>query len=80
MIKKFLGYLIFLTTSLVLLSIVALFYLYRPITTGTIYLKNARGTAEILRETENSFPHVFADSEMMALFSQGFLHAQERLW
>jgi hypothetical protein len=63
MIKKFLAYLIFISISVVLLSIGILVYLYRPITTGTIYLKNARGTAEILRETENSIPHVFADSE-----------------
>ena len=38
------------------------------------------GSAEILRETENSIPHVFASSEKMALYTEGFLHAQDRLW
>jgi hypothetical protein len=69
MIKRFLLYLIFITISVVLLSIWIIFYLYKPITTGTIYLKNARGTAEIIREAEHSIPHVFADSEMMAIYS-----------
>ena len=69
MIKKIIGYLIFFLISVALISISLLVYLYRPITSGNIYLKNARGTAEILREKETSIPHVFADSEMMAIYS-----------
>jgi penicillin G amidase len=38
------------------------------------------GEAEILRETETSIPHIYASSEAMAVFTEGFLHAQERLW
>jgi penicillin amidase len=38
------------------------------------------GTAEVLREIDKSIPHIFASSEEMAIYTEGFLHAQERLW
>ncbi|CDW90800.1 penicillin amidase family protein [Stylonychia lemnae] len=38
------------------------------------------GEAEVLRETETSIPHVYASSELMAVYTEGFIHAQERLW
>jgi acyl-homoserine lactone acylase PvdQ len=38
------------------------------------------GTAEVLRETDTSIPHIFASSELMAMYTEGFIHAQERLW
>ena len=54
--------------------------MYSPVVTGTLYLEHAMGTAEVLRETDTSIPHVYASSEKMAMYTQGFLHAQERLW
>jgi penicillin amidase len=80
MIKKLVGYLLTLILLLVISVILGLHYLYTPITTGTLYLSNAMGSAEILRETDTSIPHVFASSEKMALYTEGFIHAQERLW
>jgi len=80
MIKKLVAYLFTLAVVLVISAILGLHYLYSPITTGTLYLSNAMGSAEILRETETSIPHVFATSEKMAVYSEGFIHAQERLW
>ena len=80
MIKKLACYLFGFVALLVTIAIVGLQYIYKPVTSGTLYLKNAMGTAEILRETDTSIPHVFANSEQMALYSEGFLHAQERLW
>eukprot|EP00347_Sterkiella_histriomuscorum_P007762 403347656 len=78
--KKLIGGLLTFTLLTLCISVLALHYLYQPQTTGTLYFRNAKGDAEILRETETSIPHVYASSEKMALYTQGFLHAQERLW
>ena len=75
MIKKLVGYLFALLALLVISAIFGLYYLYKPITTGTLYLSNAMGSAEVLRETDTSIPHVFASNEKMALYTEGFLHA-----
>lgn len=75
MICKIFNYLLLTLITLTALSLISLHYIYKPITSGTLYLKNAKGEARILREKETSIPHVFASSEEMALYSQGFLHA-----
>lgn len=72
-----------LTIGVLLVAVAAIFgiyYIYAPVTEGTIYLQNAMGESEILRETETSIPHIYASSELMAIYTEGFLHAQERLW
>ena len=47
---------------------------------GVLYLDNAHGESEILRETEASIPHIYASNEKMAVYTEGYIHAQERLW
>jgi acyl-homoserine lactone acylase PvdQ len=79
-IKK-LVYLIIVTTLVVaVLAMVGLFYIYKPITSGVLYFDRAHGEAEVLRETDTSIPHIYASNEKMAVYTEGFLHAQERLW
>jgi penicillin G amidase len=80
MIKKLVFYLFTLVALLVIAAILGVFYIYKPVTSGTLYLENAMGEAEVLRETDTSIPHVYASNEKMALYTEGFLHAQERLW
>ena len=80
MVKKFACYLLGFVFLLVSIVILGLHYIYKPVISGKLYLKNAMGTAEILRESDTSIPHVFASSEQIALYTEGFLHAQERLW
>ena len=80
MIKKLVCYLFTLVALLVISAILGVFYIYKPVTSGTLYLQNAMGEAEILRETDTSIPHVYATNEKMAVYTEGFLHAQERLW
>jgi len=69
MLRKLFGYLLFLVLVISITAIITLHYLYRPIKSGTLYLKNARGNAEIIRETENNIPHIFADTEEMAIYA-----------
>jgi acyl-homoserine lactone acylase PvdQ len=75
MLKKFLCYLFGLVALIIACSLYGIFYLYRPLTSGTLYLSHATGEAEVLRETETSIPHIYASSEQMAIFTEGFLHA-----
>lgn len=67
--KKLIGGLLTFIVLTLVISVLALHYLYQPITAGTLYLRNAKGDAEILRETETSIPHVYASSEKMALYT-----------
>lgn len=80
MIRKLFGYLLALTVGAVVLAVLGLYYVYKPVVDGTLYLQHAMGEAEVLRETETSIPHVYASSEKMAVYTEGFLHAQDRLW
>ena len=75
MFKKLVCYL--LTTGLIVavLAITGLFFVYKPVTTGILYLDKAHGEAEVLRETDTSIPHIYASNEKMAVYTEGFLHA-----
>ena len=75
MIKKLVCYLFTLVALLVIAAILGVFYIYKPVTSGTLYLENAMGEAEIFRETDTSIPHVYATNEKMALYTEGFVHA-----
>jgi len=46
---------------------------------GTVRLKGLHGAVEILRDRW-SIPHIYATTTADALFAQGYVHAQERLW
>jgi penicillin G amidase len=80
MIKKLVCYLLSAGLIVAVLALTGLFYVYKPVTSGVLYLERAHGEAEILRETETSIPHIYASNEKMAVYTEGYLHAQERLW
>ena len=61
-------------------ALTGLLYVYKPVTSGVLYLEKAHGEAEVLRETDTSIPHIYASNEKMAVYTEGYLHAQERLW
>ena len=46
---------------------------------GTIFLEGIRGDVEIIRDRWG-VPHIFGKTIEDAVFAQGFVHAQERLW
>lgn len=50
-----------------------------PLTQGSLRLNGLRAPVEILRD-DLGIPHIFAKNTLDALFAQGFVHAQERLW
>ena len=50
-----------------------------PQTTGSLHLNGLHAPVEILRD-DLGIPHIFATNTLDALFAQGFVHAQERLW
>lgn len=80
MVRKILTRLIVAVAIILAILIAGMFWAYKPVVEGTLYLKNAMGTAEVLRETETGIPHVYASNELMAIYTEGFLHAQDRLW
>ena len=50
-----------------------------PQTQGSLRLTGLHSPVEILRD-DLGIPHIFALNTLDALFAQGFVHAQERLW
>lgn len=79
--RKLLAGLIALGLLLVLLGVIGLLYVRSalPRTDGTMSIDGLAGPVEILRD-EHGVPHVWAGSLGDAVFAQGFLHAQDRLW
>ena len=80
MIKKLVCYLLTTTLVVALFALIGIVYIYKPVSEGTLYLEKAHGRAEVLRETDTSIPHIYASNEKMAVYTEGFIHAQERLW
>jgi len=68
-IGKIFTYLTLAVFSIVTLVILGVHYIYKPTTTGTIYLKNAGSDIEIIREVETGIPHIFASDEKSALYA-----------
>lgn len=72
---------------LILIGIIAIvllagyFYLRQslPQTMGTVQLSGLQGTVEIIRD-KNGVPHIFATTDLDALFALGYVHAQDRMW
>ncbi|MDP2948030.1 MAG: penicillin acylase family protein [Chloroflexota bacterium] len=46
---------------------------------GTLHLKGLSGSVEVIRDRWG-VPHIFAESARDAIFAQGYVHAQDRLW
>jgi penicillin amidase len=57
-----------------------LVFLYQVKDSGTIYLPNARGVASVTRESDTHKPHIRANDLDSAVYAQGFVVAQDRLW
>ena len=51
----------------------------QPMRAGRLLLRGVSAPVEIIRDRWD-VPHIYARSEADALFAQGFVHAQERLW
>ena len=77
---KCLGWMLLLLIGAIVGALLLAFWVYQPVQTGTLYLEHARGEAEILREVSTSIPHIYASNQLMAVYTQGLIHAQERLW
>ncbi|MBI1801573.1 MAG: penicillin acylase family protein, partial [Chloroflexi bacterium] len=56
-----------------------LFQRPQPVTDGTLTVAGISGAVEIIRDNFG-VPHIFAPSRNDALFAQGYVHAQDRLW
>lgn len=61
-------------------AIVMLIIVSRPLQDGVIHLKNASSKATLLTEGDTGFQHIEADNLEMAMYTQGYAHAQMRLW
>lgn len=57
-----------------------LFYLYKPLEEGTIYLRNAPSKVSITREESTSIAHIEADNSESIMYGMGYAAAQTRLW
>jgi len=55
-------------------------YSYLPVRKGRIFLERANSTVVIVREAPHMIHHIYAESLEMAVYAQGFAHAQDRLW
>jgi acyl-homoserine lactone acylase PvdQ len=74
LVKKLVGWILILVISLLVGGSLILNFLYQPLTSGTIYLDNAKGQAEVIKEKETGIPHVYASSKLMAVYTEGFIH------
>ena len=66
--------------ALAAMIFVSVWYLYQPLVSGTIYLKNAPGVASISYEEDTGIAHIRGANLESTLYAQGFSHAQTRLW
>ena len=80
MFKELIGKIIFLVAVSTLFGCFSLMVLYTPIRDGTINLKRAKEESSFLREQDTGIHHIKADSINMAIYPQGFAHAQDRMW
>lgn len=63
-----------------IIAVVMLNTSYIPVRDGKLYLSKANSTATLIREFDTGIHHIKADSSEMAMYTQGFAHAQDRLW
>jgi len=74
---------ILLTVVILLLVVILGGWLYLrtslPKTSGSIQLSGLDGPVEIVRD-EDGVPHIFAGTDMDALYALGYVHAQDRMW
>lgn len=63
----------------VLAGVVAFVQSARPVVDGRRFVPGVSAPVEVWRDSMD-VPHIWARSETDALFAQGYVHAQERLW
>jgi acyl-homoserine lactone acylase PvdQ len=61
--------------ALVAIIFVSVWYLYQPLVSGTIYLKNAPGVASISYEEDTGISHIRGANLESTIYAQGFSHA-----
>ena len=61
--------------ALILVSSIAIFWLYDVKQEGELVLENPWGVATITREEGSEIPHITGDSKNSVLYAQGFAHA-----
>lgn len=66
-------------SALTVLAKSKLLHTPQPIREGKLHLQGVEAPVEIIRDKWD-VPHIYAQSLGDALFAQGFVHAQERLW
>ena len=61
--------------ALVGLIFVSILYMYQPLVSGTIYLRNAPGVASISYEEDTGISHIRGATLESTIYAQGFSHA-----
>ena len=79
-VRTLLGRVLALSLIALIAAFVLLHISYIPVRDGKLYLKHANSTATLLREADSGMQHIKADTVAMAVYAQGFGHAQDRLW
>ncbi|MFN8443308.1 MAG: penicillin acylase family protein [Caldilineaceae bacterium] len=79
--RKLLRFFLYVIGLVVIVLLVSYLYLRQslPQTTGTIQLSGLQGSVEIIRD-KNGVPHIFATTDLDALYALGYVHAQDRMW
>ena len=71
------------TAAVILAGLAIIMFWYAravlPQVTGTLQLAGLSAPIDIVRD-KDGVPHIYATTENDALFAQGFVHAQDRLW
>ena len=66
--------------AITICTTLSLWFLSQVKTEGTLYLEHARGKVTITREKDTNIPHIRGETWENAIYGQGFVHAQTRLW
>jgi len=79
-IKQLVGRIFAITIISIIVGVIFLHISYIPVRDGKLYLKRASSASTLLREAETGIHHIEADTMEMIAYTQGFAHAQDRMW
>ena len=80
MLSLLVGRVVFVAAAAAFFGCFALMILYTPVRDGMIHLKRANEASTFVREQDTGIHHIKAESLNMAIYTQGFAHAQDRMW
>ena len=80
MFKKFVCTTILIVVLSGLFAVCMINLNYRPVRSGKLFLESASGNSSLFREYETGIHHIRAENYNGAVYTQGFAHAQDRLW